>query len=69
MGTLVNVNHAIIIVGYWIFDYNYAKAIFLKRESLDITFSTSVDEEQVLNFETVFYDVRYMCSTGNLKIG
>ena len=27
MESLVNVNHAISVVGYWIFDYNYEKAL------------------------------------------
>ena len=29
MDLLGNVNHYIIIVGYWIFDYNYKKILFL----------------------------------------
>ena len=31
MDSLGNVNHAIIIVGYWIFDSNYKKALFLTQ--------------------------------------
>ena len=31
MFTLINVNHAISIVGYWIFDSNYEKSLFLTR--------------------------------------
>ena len=31
MDSLVNVNHAISIVGYWIFDSNYDKALFLNK--------------------------------------
>ena len=30
MDSLVNVNHAISIVGYWIFDSNYDKALCLE---------------------------------------
>ena len=66
MGTLVNVNHAISIVGYWIFDSNKEKALFMTSESLDLIWSPSVGEEQLLKFETVFYAVRYMWSPGNL---
>ena len=31
MNTLGNVNHAITIVGYWVFDSNYENSIHLKR--------------------------------------
>ena len=31
MDSLVNVNHAISVVGYWIFDSNYEKALVLNR--------------------------------------
>ena len=31
MGTLVNVNHDTSIVGYWIFDSNYDKYLFLTK--------------------------------------
>ena len=67
--TIGNVNHDISIVGYCIFDSNYRQALFLIRESLDIIFSPSFVEEQFVNFETVFYTVRYMWSPGNLNIG
>ena len=32
MEPLENVNHAISIIGHWIFDYNYEKAICLTKE-------------------------------------
>ena len=31
MGSLGNVNHDIIVVGYWIFDSNYEKLLVLNR--------------------------------------
>ena len=31
MDSLVNMNHAISILGYWIFDSNYKKALFLYK--------------------------------------
>ena len=31
MDSLGNVNHAISVVGYWIFDSNYKKAFFLQK--------------------------------------
>ena len=55
MDTLGNLNRAISIVGYWIFDSSYKKALHLTRESLDLTCSSSVGEEQVVKFETVFH--------------
>ena len=68
METLGNVNHAISIVGYWIFDSNYEKALHLTRELLDLICSPSVVEEQVVNVETVFNSVIYLWLLGNFKI-
>ena len=45
MGSLVNLNHAISILGYWIFESNYKKALVLNIESLDMIFAPSVDED------------------------
>ena len=36
MDKLGNMNHAISIVGYCIFDYNYKQALCFTRESLDL---------------------------------
>ena len=36
MDSLGNVNHAISVVGYWIFASNYEKSLVLNRASLDI---------------------------------
>ena len=33
MDLLENVNHAISILGYWIFDYNYEKALCMTQEN------------------------------------
>ena len=62
MDYLGNVNHAISVVGYWIFDSNYKIALVLNRESLDMIFFPSVGEEEVAKFETVFTAVRYIFS-------
>ena len=67
MDSLGNVNHAIIVVGYWIFDSKYERALILNRESLDIIFAPSVGEKEVATFETFFCDVRYICSTAHLN--
>ena len=69
MESLGNVNHAISIVGYCIFDSNYNKALCLTQESLDIICSTSIGEELVATCRSVFYAVRYSWSPGNLKKG
>ena len=42
--SLGNVNHDIIVVGYWIFDSNYKKELVLNRASLDIICAPSVGE-------------------------
>ena len=36
MDSLGNVNHAISILGHWIFDSNYEKVLCFTQESLDI---------------------------------
>ena len=43
--SLGNVNHAISVVGNWIFDSNYEKALVLNRASLDMICTPSVGEE------------------------
>ena len=45
MDYLGNVNHDISVVGYWIFESNYKKALVLNIESLDMIFAPSVDED------------------------
>ena len=65
---LGNVNRAISILRYWIFDSNYEKALHITKESLDLIFSFTVDEEPVLNIETVYYAVIYLLPIGNIKI-
>ena len=69
MDALVNVNHAISVVEYWIFDSNYEKALVLNRASLDMICDPSVGEEQAAKFETVFTAVGYICSAAQLKKG
>ena len=45
-----NVNHAISIVGHWIFDSNCKKALFLTQEDLDIICSPYIGKELVSMF-------------------
>ena len=58
MYSLGNVNHAISVVGNWIFDSNYEKALFLNRASLYMICASSFGEEQDAIFENVFTAVR-----------
>ena len=69
MDSLGNVNHAISVVGCWIFDSNYEKSLFLNMVSLDIIFAPSVGEEQDVMFEKVYYAVRYIYIGAQLKKG
>ena len=50
MDSLGNVNHAISVVGKWIFDSNYEKSIVLNRASLDMICAPSVGEEQAAKY-------------------
>ena len=67
MDSLRDVSHAISVVGYWIFDSNYKKALVLNRESFHMIFVPSVGEEQAAVFETLFTAVRYIRSDAHLK--
>ena len=42
LGSLGNLNRAISIVGYWILDSNYKKALCLTQKLLDIICSPSI---------------------------
>ena len=67
MDSLGNVNHAISVVGNWIFGSNYEKELVLNRESLGIICAPYVGEEQADKFESVFTSVRYIYSPAQLK--
>ena len=69
MDSLGDMNHAISVVGNWIFDSNYEKALVLNRASLDMICAPSGGEGQAANFESVFTAVRYICSAAQLKKG
>ena len=51
MDPLGNLNHAISVVGSWIFDPNYERALVLNKASLDMICAPSVGEEQAAKFE------------------
>ena len=65
--SLVNVNHAISVVGYWMFYSNYTNSLVLNRELLDMMCASYVVEEQAAKFELVFTAVRYIHSASQLK--
>ena len=67
MDSLGNVNHAISVVGYWIFYSNYENSLVLNRGLLDMICAPSVGEEEVTDFETVFNAERYIFSTSHLN--
>ena len=69
MDSIGNVNHAISVVGNWIFDPNYERALVLNNASLDTICAPSVGEEQVSKFEKVYYAVRYIFNEAKLKKG
>ena len=69
MDSLGTVNHAISVVGSWIFDSNYEREIILNKASLDMICAPSVGEEQAAKFENVYYAVRYIFNGAKLKIG
>ena len=54
MDSLGNLNHDIIIVGNWIFDSNYKKALCLTQVSMDLIRSPSIGEELVSMFRSIF---------------
>ena len=65
--SLCNLNHALSVVGYCIFESNYEKSLVLNRELLDIICDPSVGEEQFSKFEIFIYAVRYIRLTAQLK--
>ena len=67
MDSLGNVNHAISVVGSWIFDSNYERALVPNKASLDMICAPSVGEEQAARFEKVYYAVRYILNEAKLK--
>ena len=69
MDSIRNVNHAISVVGNWIFDSNYERALVLNKASLYMICSPSVGEEQAAIFEKVYYAVRYIFNEAKLKKG
>ena len=57
MDYLGNVNHAISVIRYYIFDSNNKISLVLNIESFDLICALSVGKEQVAEFETLFTTV------------
>ena len=68
MDTVGNVNHAVSIVGYCVFESKYKKALPLTLDSLNLICSPSVEEGTFVVFESVVCTVRYIKNIGKLKI-
>ena len=68
MGIVGNVNHSVSIVGYWIFESNYKKALPLIIDKLNRICSPSVGEGMFAVLESVFHAVRYINNTIKLNI-
>ena len=66
--SLGNFNHAISVVGSWIFDSNFERALVLNKASLDMICAPSVGEEQAAKLEIFYYAVRYIFNEAKLKI-
>ena len=60
MDTVVNLNHAVSIVGKLIADSSCKNVLPLTRESLNITCSYFKEGVIFAMFETVFYSFRYV---------
>ena len=69
MDSIVNVNHAISVIGNWIFDSNHERSLVLNKASLDMICAPSVGEEHNSIFEKVYYAVRYIFNEAKLKKG
>ena len=67
MDSLGNVNNAISVVCYWIFDSDYEISLVLNIESLDMIRAPSVGKEDMDTFETNFCAVKSICSTALLR--
>ena len=53
-------NRDISVVGCWLFESNYKKALVLNSSPLDMICAQSMGEEQAAKFEFVFTAVRYI---------
>ena len=57
MNTVENVNHAVLISGFWIYDSDYKKPLPLIKESLDLIYYYYDGDEIYFEFKMVYYAV------------
>ena len=69
MDLIGNVNHAISVVGNWIFNSNLERALVLNRALLETICAPSVGEEQNAISEKVFNAIRYIFNEAKSKKG
>ena len=69
MDSLGNMNHAISVVGSWIFESNYERALVFNKESLEMICAPSIGEEQAARFEKFYYAVRFISNEAKSKKG
>ena len=67
MNSLGNLNHAVSVVGKWIFDYKYQKALPLTIESLNIICFFSDKEKTVTLFDNL-NDAKYINTKVNKSV-
>ena len=67
MDTVCNVNHAVSILDYGIFESNLKNSPMLTLDSLNLIYSLLVGEVIFVIFETVFWTVRYINNRAKLK--
>ena len=68
MESVGNVNYALSVVGYFISDFNYKKALPLTLYLLNLICSPLVGEVIFFLFESVFHAFIYINDTGKLNI-
>ena len=68
MDIVGNINHTVIIFGYWIFYNNYKKALLLTLDLLNLICPALVGEGMFAVFESVFRAFRYISITGKLNM-
>ena len=65
---LVNVNLALSVVGKWIFDSNYEKALPLSIELFNFIYSCSCVDQTIAIFNVVYYAVMYVKSKNQNEV-
>ena len=67
MDYLINMNHAVSVVGYWITDSNFENGLILNKAYLDLMFSCTNDKYAIAEFEEFFHTVRFINPKGKIN--